>query len=290
MTENRTAEWISFAVSRAGDIPVIGGRIRKVSMTYGPRPSITQSSPSRLSTSSDTQPPPSYSTVERNSLVVANEINSKSIIERISSKQLTKLDRQSIIQGLRMVELAAVEYQEGNDTIALDIYLHGLDKIVMGLPVESDPDTRKALESKLRLLERKLELPSTFQSVQEVQMIANLKSFSDLIVHITVSCAQLIKASPVPGVAFSFIKGSYRLIRLTDTKLRITQRIQELLIYLVKVILDIDEKYQIHQLLTECVHMLFVASIKASIAFKESPGYHRTSTVETLGRTPPVQN
>jgi hypothetical protein len=92
------------------------------------------------------------------------------------------------------------------------------------------------------------------------------------------------------GVAFSFIKGSYRLIRLTDTKLRITQRIQELLIYLVKVILDIDEKYQIHQLLTECVHMLFVASIKASIAFKESPGYHRTSTVETLGRTPPVQN
>jgi hypothetical protein len=65
--------------------------------------------------------------------------------------------------------------------------------------VESDPDTRKALESKLRLLERKLELPSTFQSVQEVQMIANLKSFSDLIVHITVSCAQLIKASPVPG-------------------------------------------------------------------------------------------
>lgn len=134
MTENRTAEWINFAVSRAGDIPVIGGRIRKVSMTYGPRPNITQSSPSRLSSSSDTQPPPSYSSVERNNMVAVNEISSKSIIERINSKQLTKLDRQSIIQGLRMVELAAVEYQEGNDTIALDIYLHGLDKIVMGLP------------------------------------------------------------------------------------------------------------------------------------------------------------
>jgi hypothetical protein len=30
-------------------------------------------------------------------------------------------------------------------------------------------------------------------------MMVNLKSFSDLIVHITVSFAKLIKASPVPG-------------------------------------------------------------------------------------------
>lgn len=135
MTENKTAEWINFAVNRASDIPVIGGRIRKVSMTYGPQPSLTQSSPSRLSTSSDSRPPPSYSSVQTNSsLVVSGGLDSKSIIAKIEAKKVTKLDRQSIIQGLRMVDLAAVEYQEGNDSIALDIYLHGLDKIVMGLP------------------------------------------------------------------------------------------------------------------------------------------------------------
>lgn len=135
MTENKTAEWINFAVNRASDIPVIGGRIRKVSMTYGPQPSLTQSSPSRLSTSSDSRPPPSYSSVQTSSsLVVSGGLDSKSIIANIEAKKVTKLDRQSIIQGLRMVDLAAVEYQEGNDSIALDIYLHGLDKIVMGLP------------------------------------------------------------------------------------------------------------------------------------------------------------
>ncbi|CAO3690207.1 unnamed protein product [Umbelopsis ramanniana] len=199
MTENKTAEWINFAVNRASDIPVIGGRIRKVSMTYGPQPSLTQSSPSRLSTSSDSRPPPSYSSVQTSSsLVVSGGLDSKSIIANIEAKKVTKLDRQSIIQGLRMVDLAAVEYQEGNDSIALDIYLHGLDKIVMGLPA-SDPETRRALEQKLRLLERKLELPSIYQPVQHTQIMLNLKSFSDLIVHITVSCAKLIKASPVPG-------------------------------------------------------------------------------------------
>lgn len=135
MAENKTAEWISFAVNRAGDIPVIGGRIRKVSMTYGPQPSLTQSSPSRLSTSSDSRPPPSYSSVATNrSLIVHGDIDPKSLIEKISAKRVDKLDRQSIIQGLRMVDLAAEEYQQGNDSIALDIYLHGLDKIVMGLP------------------------------------------------------------------------------------------------------------------------------------------------------------
>ncbi|CAO3690203.1 unnamed protein product [Umbelopsis ramanniana] len=285
MTENKTAEWINFAVNRASDIPVIGGRIRKVSMTYGPQPSLTQSSPSRLSTSSDSRPPPSYSSVQTSSsLVVSGGLDSKSIIANIEAKKVTKLDRQSIIQGLRMVDLAAVEYQEGNDSIALDIYLHGLDKIVMGLPA-SDPETRRALEQKLRLLERKLELPSIYQPVQHTQIMLNLKSFSDLIVHITVSCAKLIKASPVPGIAFSFIKTTIRIMRTADSTLHITQRIQNLLIYFVKVILDIDEKYQLHQLLSECVHMLFVASVKASIAFKESPGYQQSKVIDRVTRT-----
>jgi hypothetical protein len=91
------------------------------------------------------------------------------------------------------------------------------------------------------------------------------------------------------GIAFSFIKSSFRIMRMTDTKLRITQRIQNLLVYLVKIILDMDEKYQLHQLLSECVHMLFVASVKASIAFKESPGYHQTQSVERVIRCTPIQ-
>lgn len=50
------------------------------------------------------------------------------------SKSGRTLDRKSIIQGIKLVAIAADEYDEGNDSVALDIYLTGLDKIVMALP------------------------------------------------------------------------------------------------------------------------------------------------------------
>lgn len=57
------------------------------------------------------------------------------------------LDRKSISQGMKLVAIAADEFDEGNDTIALEIYLSGIDKILMALPskCEYDMDTRTFL-------------------------------------------------------------------------------------------------------------------------------------------------
>lgn len=44
------------------------------------------------------------------------------------------LDRRSISQGMKLVAIAADEYDDGNKTVALDIYLSGIDKILMALP------------------------------------------------------------------------------------------------------------------------------------------------------------
>lgn len=44
------------------------------------------------------------------------------------------LDRRSISQGMKLVSIAADEYDVGNETVALDIYLTGIDKILMALP------------------------------------------------------------------------------------------------------------------------------------------------------------
>lgn len=55
-----------------------------------------------------------------------------------SNKQTTNLpsniDRHSISQGMKLVSIAADEYEEGNESVALDIYLTGVDKILMALP------------------------------------------------------------------------------------------------------------------------------------------------------------
>jgi hypothetical protein len=44
------------------------------------------------------------------------------------------LDRRSVSQGMKLVAIAADEYEDGNEAVALDIYLSGIDKILMALP------------------------------------------------------------------------------------------------------------------------------------------------------------
>lgn len=65
---------------------------------------------------------------------LAETVKSQSQLVSAISKSGRTLDRKSIIQGIKLVAIAADEYDEGNDSVALDIYLTGLDKIVMALP------------------------------------------------------------------------------------------------------------------------------------------------------------
>jgi hypothetical protein len=51
-----------------------------------------------------------------------------------SNFSLSNIDRHSISQGMKLVSIAADEYEEGNESVALDIYLTGVDKILMALP------------------------------------------------------------------------------------------------------------------------------------------------------------
>lgn len=51
----------------------------------------------------------------------------------ITSKQ-SNIDRRSISQGMKLVSIAADEYEGGNEADALGIYLTGVDKILMALP------------------------------------------------------------------------------------------------------------------------------------------------------------
>lgn len=51
--------------------------------------------------------------------------------------QFPPLDRKSVSQGMKLVAIAADEYEDGNDDVALDIYLSGIDKILMALPSKS---------------------------------------------------------------------------------------------------------------------------------------------------------
>lgn len=85
-----------------------------------------------------TPPPPPYVPPidqQQNDIEnLAETVKQNSHLANAINKSGRSLDRKSIIQGIKLVAIAADEYDEGNDTVALDIYLTGLDKIVMALP------------------------------------------------------------------------------------------------------------------------------------------------------------
>lgn len=56
--------------------------------------------------------------------------------KQTSNSLPNNIDRHSISQGMKLVSIAADEYEEGNESVALDIYLTGVDKILMALPSE----------------------------------------------------------------------------------------------------------------------------------------------------------
>ncbi|KAI8340380.1 hypothetical protein EDC96DRAFT_416666, partial [Choanephora cucurbitarum] len=51
-----------------------------------------------------------------------------------SKSNQQQVDRYGISQGMKLVSIAADEYEGGNESVALNLYLTGVDKILMALP------------------------------------------------------------------------------------------------------------------------------------------------------------
>ncbi|KAK4519179.1 uncharacterized protein ATC70_009411 [Mucor velutinosus] len=90
---------------------------------------------SQLPTSSADYPPP-YNNAKQKSTY--SQLVDK-LIDTTTSKlgyhsTSRSVDRKSLSQGVKLVEIAVDEFETGNEAIGLDVYLAGLDKIIMALP------------------------------------------------------------------------------------------------------------------------------------------------------------
>lgn len=90
----------------------------------------------KLPTSSTDHPPP-YDNAPQKSTYT--QLVDKLIDTTTSNKwgyylASRSVDRKSLSQGVKLVEIAVDEFETGNEAIGLDVYLAGLDKIIMALP------------------------------------------------------------------------------------------------------------------------------------------------------------
>ncbi|ORZ14057.1 hypothetical protein BCR42DRAFT_417956 [Absidia repens] len=258
--------------------------------------------------------------------------------------QTPPLDRRSVSQGMKLVAIAADEYEDGNDDVALDIYLSGIDKILMALPNKTDPKTKTAIREKLQSVEERVgilnlatqykRLPNidfdndhddkqddttlsgrstttttttttttsmfsristtmstissigsttvqaweennaSMQSSDQRGSIQRFKRFGQFVINTSVTCAVLIKQSPIPDIIGLICNYLLLLVSYLDRQYQVREKAQSVGIECVKMLLAADEQYHLHEIATETIYMLFAASLKAAVAFKESPSYH----------------
>ena len=96
------------------------------------------------------------------------------ILDTTASKSnQEQVNRQSIMQGIKLVGIAVDEFDSGNEGIALDIYLSGLDKMIMSLPNLKERKTKLALKDKLLSLENRVGITAKHQqlSIQDIEQM-----------------------------------------------------------------------------------------------------------------------
>lgn len=248
-------------------------------------------------------------------------------------QQQQLINRQSIMQGIKLVGIAADEFDSGNEAIGLDVYLSGLDKIIMSLPNLKDEKTKSALKDKLLSLEDRVgivskfqleindnsavsitsnsshkDLPNKFallsqmltptwittilntqQGNQEVvegrevvyasrrthegDSLAKFKQLGRAITDILVQCVVLFKQSPLPGMLYLLFSYFLQILFLLNQHFQVIEKIQNVGVICIKKLLAADEKYHLHEFASEALYTLVSATLKAVVAYKETPGF-----------------
>lgn len=80
----------------------------------------------------------------------------------------------------------------------------------------------------------------------------------------------------------------FQLFLWVDAQYHFREKFQDFTIYCIKYGIEADEKYHLHEYITEGIYMMIVAGLKAVVAFKETPRYKESSIIieqKTTDRT-----
>ncbi|KAI9273799.1 hypothetical protein EDC94DRAFT_592803 [Helicostylum pulchrum] len=236
----------------------------------------------------------------------------------------TKVYRKGISSSIKLLEVAADEFDGGNEEIALDIYLAGLEKIIMSLPNLKDRTTKQALREKLISLEKRVGIVSNLQVNNNQQMklidqvstssntlinrfltlsnilmsssssedkqikqsdsLSKLKQVGRVMTEFIIQCVILFKQSPLPGLLYILFSYFAQLILWIDRYTRFSEKLQRVGISCIKQLLKADEKYHLHELASETLFTFVSASLKALVAYQEAPGYNDSTIQATADK------
>jgi hypothetical protein len=132
--------------------------------------------------------------------------------------------------------------------------------------------------------------PSTQQLDQDItDTVDRVKKFGQILIQASVTLAIMIRQSPIPTLLAFCFHYLMHLLLWIDAHYGIRQHAQDLSVTGIKLLLQADEQYRLHEFLSEILFMMAAAILKAIVAYKETPSYNpsqSTTSSTTFGRQP----
>ncbi|KAG1053480.1 hypothetical protein G6F46_002327 [Rhizopus delemar] len=170
--------------------------------------------------------------------------------------------------------MGADEYEEGNDSTALNIYLTGIDMIIMALPNKTI--NKGAIHKKLLSVEERIGMSMVdkvrMKQKEEIKedWLSWFKETGECVIHWSVRLAFAIKQSPLPNIIIFVFSCLFQSMFWIDRQYRIVERAQHFIIVCIKLGLELNQQYRLHEFISESLFIIMTAMLKAIIAYKEA--------------------
>lgn len=190
---------------------------------------------------------------------------------------VTTIDKKQVEHAMTLINVATDMNNSGNQQMAIDLYMMGLDKMITALPINTDDAIKAALERKMVELKERHALSIVSlndyiaEEPEEEEQEKPLSSqISNLVINAAVLGAVALKKSPIPDAVSTVVNFAASTAAHVDEKHQIRQRTWSIASAGVAKAMEVDRQYEIHQMLTGAMYTGLTACVKAGIAYSET--------------------
>ncbi|KAL0134975.1 hypothetical protein V8B55DRAFT_1557359 [Mucor lusitanicus] len=189
------------------------------------------------------------------------------------------IDKKQMEHAITLINVATDMNNSGNQQMAIDLYMMGLDKLMSALPLQdvtmAEVKTTHQLNIATTSVEELLSEEESSSSEGEPTVRSQL---SNLVINAAVMSAVALKKSPIPDAVAAVMNYAIDGMQVMDEKHQLRRRTWDLAANSVAKAVEIDRQYEIHQMVTGAFYTGFAAFIKAGVAYAETPGHHEASS------------
>ncbi|KAI8987814.1 hypothetical protein BDF20DRAFT_852346 [Mycotypha africana] len=247
------------------------------------------------SSSLASSPPPSYTKQ------IKNKVSSMLGYSNENKEQRPNIDKEGLLRAVELAGIAVDEFEEGNEATGLDIYLIAFDKMIMAIPKLQDENSKQALADKLKGLGQQFdfmlsdkqnsndEITSklTYTAMEKEEGDESSRRTTEVVLHqyktlglyLTNVISQWVvrfKQSRIPGLLYMFFTLIMHSLLSLNQHLHLTEMAKNLIIYCTKTCLKLDDKYKLHEFLTEATFTIIKCTLDTVVAYLEAPSYAET--------------